>query len=126
LPLCVAMFPPVREEIIEAGYTDFADRWNPILDVFDSEGVRFALEVHPSEIAYDYWTTVKTLEAIGHRESFGLKWDPSHMDWQQLDPISFLLAFPEKIFHVHCKDTDRKSARLHSSHVSISYAVYCS
>ena len=53
--------------MIDAGYQDFADRWNPILDVFDEVGVRFAHEVHPSEIAYDYWTTVRTLEAIGHR-----------------------------------------------------------
>ena len=43
--------------MIEDGYQDFADRWNPILDVFDEVGVRFAHEVHPSEIAYDYWTT---------------------------------------------------------------------
>ena len=55
--------------MIERGYQDFADRWNPILDVFDEEGVRFAHEVHPSEIAYDYWTAKRTLEAIGHRES---------------------------------------------------------
>ena len=54
----VAMFPPVPTSMIEAGYQDFADRWNPILDVFDEAGVRFAHEVHPSEIAYDYWTTV--------------------------------------------------------------------
>ncbi len=67
----------VADEVIEAGYRDFADRWNPILDVFDEVGVRFAHEVHPSEIAYDYWTTVRTLEAIGHREAFGLNWDPS-------------------------------------------------
>ena len=73
----VAMFPPVPESVIEAGYQDFADRWNPILDVFDECGVRFAHEVHPSEIAYDYWTTVRSLEAIGHREAFGLNWDPS-------------------------------------------------
>ena len=65
----VAMFPPVPEKVIDAGYQDFADRWNPILDVFDECGVRFAHEVHPSEIAYDYWTTVRTLEAIGHRRS---------------------------------------------------------
>ena len=45
--------------MIDAGYQDFADRWNPILDVFDEVGVRFAHEVHPSEIAYDYWTTVR-------------------------------------------------------------------
>ena len=63
----VAMFPPVSAETIEAGYQDFADRWNPILDVYDEVGVRFAHEVHPSEIAYDHWTTVRTLEAIGHR-----------------------------------------------------------
>ena len=50
----VAMFPPVPASMIEAGYQDFADRWNPILDVFDEVGVRFAHEVHPSEIAYDY------------------------------------------------------------------------
>ena len=67
----VAMFPPVPETMVEAGYQDFADRWNPILDVFDQEGVRFAHEVHPSEIAYDYWTTARALEAIGHRPAFG-------------------------------------------------------
>ena len=60
----VAMFPPATEEMVAAGYRDFADRWNPILDVFDECGVRFAHEVHPSEIAYDYWTTVAAMEAI--------------------------------------------------------------
>ncbi|MPV50892.1 MULTISPECIES: sugar phosphate isomerase/epimerase [unclassified Pseudactinotalea] len=104
----VAMFPPVSEELVEAGYRDFADRWNPILDVFDAEGVRFALEPHPSEIAYDYWTTQRTLEAIGHREAFGLNWDPSHFMWQDLDPVSFLWDFRDKIFHVHCKDSKRR------------------
>ncbi|MEO6504868.1 MAG: TIM barrel protein, partial [Terrimesophilobacter sp.] len=77
----VAQFPPVPVSVIDAGYEDFASRWNPILDVFDTEGVRFAHEVHPSEIAYDYWTSVRTLEAIGHREAFGFNWDPSHMMW---------------------------------------------
>ena len=101
----VAMFPPVPAARIEAGYQDFADRWNPILDVFDECGVRFAHEVHPSEIAYDYWTTVRTLEAIGHREAFGLNWDPSHMMWQDLDPVAFITDFADRIYHVDCKDT---------------------
>src|SRR5690606_21826083 len=70
----VAMLPPVGQDVIDEGYQDFADRWNPILVVFEECGVRFAHEVHPSEIAYDYWTTKRTLEAIGHRESFGLNW----------------------------------------------------
>jgi sugar phosphate isomerase/epimerase len=101
----VAMFPPVPESMIDDGYQDFADRWNPILDVFDEVGVRFAHEVHPSEIAYDYWTTVRTLEAIGHRPAFGLNWDPSHFMWQQLDPVAFVLDFAEHIFHVHVKES---------------------
>jgi len=104
----VAMFPPASEEFIDAGYRDFADRFHPILDVFEEVGVRFAHEVHPSEIAYDYWTTERTLEAIGHRESFGLNWDPSHMVWQDLDPVGFLWDFRDRIYHVHCKDTKRR------------------
>ena len=94
--------------MVDAGYQDFADRWNPILDVFDEVGVRFAHEVHPSEIAYDYWTTVRTLEAIGHRPAFGLNWDPSHFVWQDLDPVGFLWDFQDRIYHVDCKDAKRQ------------------
>lgn len=104
----VAMFPPVPPEMIERGYQDFADRWNPILDVFDEVGVRFAHEVHPSEIAYDYWTTVRTLEAIGHREAFGLNFDPSHFIWQDLDPVAFLWDFQDRIYHVDCKESKKQ------------------
>ena len=100
----VAMFPPVPAAVVEDGYRDFADRWNPILDVFDEVGVRFAHEVHPSEIAYDYWTTRAALDAVGNRPAFGLNWDPSHMMWQDLDPVGFILDFPDRIYHVDCKD----------------------
>ncbi len=101
----VAMFPPASQEMIDAGYQDFADRWNPILDVFEEVGVRFALEVHPSEIAYDYWTAKATLDAIGHRKSFGFNFDPSHFVWQQLDSVAFVLDFADHIFHVHVKES---------------------
>jgi sugar phosphate isomerase/epimerase len=103
----VAMFPPVPAERIERGYADFAERWRPILDVYAQEGVRFALEVHPSEIAYDYWTTARALEAVDH-PAFGLNFDPSHMVWQDVDPAGFLYDFRESIFHVHVKDTKRR------------------
>ncbi|MGW3311143.1 sugar phosphate isomerase/epimerase family protein [Streptomyces sp. NPDC001073] len=101
----VAMFPPVAQSVIDAGFEDFAARWNPILDVFDNEGVRFAHEVHPGEIAYDYWTSVRALEAIRHREAFGFNWDPSHMMWQNIDPVGFITDFGDRIYHVDCKDT---------------------
>jgi len=101
----VAQFPPVPASVIDAGYQDFADRWNPILDEFDAQGVVFAHEVHPSEIAYDYWSSVRTLEAIGHRKAFGFNWDPSHMVWQDIDPVGFIWDFKDRIYHVDCKDT---------------------
>ncbi|MTE23014.1 sugar phosphate isomerase/epimerase [Microbacterium sp. ZXX196] len=106
----VAMFPPVGQDVIDAGYEDFAARWKPILDVFDAEGVRFAHEVHPSEIAYDHWTTVRALEAIDHRAAFGLNWDPSHMAWQGIDTVGFISDFADRIYHVDCKDTRIRAA----------------
>ena len=78
-------FPPNDFAEVERGYEDFAERWAPIIDVFDAEGVRFALEVHPTEIAYDFVTTRKTLAAIDHREGFGINFDPSHFEHQFLD-----------------------------------------
>jgi sugar phosphate isomerase/epimerase len=114
----VAMFPPVPESMIEAGYADFARRWNPILDVFDAEGVRFAHEVHPSEIAYDFWTTRRALAAVEHRGAFGLNFDPSHFVWQDLDPVAFLDAYQDRIYHVDCKEArtrlDGRNGRLGS------------
>lgn len=103
----LAMFPPVSPEMIEAGYKDFADRWNPILDEFDKQGVKFALEVHPSEIAYDFWTTAKALQAIDYRESFGINFDPSHLYWQMVDPVEFVQEYGDHIFHMHVKESVR-------------------
>jgi len=97
-------FPPVTEKMIEAGFKDFAKRWNPILDVFDRCGVRFALEVHPTEIAYDLVTARRALKALGNRKAFGFNFDPSHLHWQMVDPVKFLKAFPDRIYHVHMKD----------------------
>ncbi len=97
-------FPPVSHETIDAGYQRFADLWNPILDVFDECGVRFALEVHPTEIAFDCVTAQRTLEAIGRRDAFGFNFDPSHLQWQGMEPARFITEFSDRIYHVHLKD----------------------
>lgn len=97
-------FPPVSDEMIEEGFQFFAEMWNPILDVFDECGVKFALEVHPTEIAFDIITAKKALEAIGNREAFGFNFDPSHLHWQMVDPVRFIQEFPDRIYHVHMKD----------------------
>jgi len=103
----LAGFPPVPPQMIEAGYKDLADRWNPIIDVFDQVGVKFALEVHPSEIAFDFWTTKRTLEAIGRRPGFGINFDPSHLHWQMVDPVAFVYEFGDRIYHMHVKESIR-------------------
>jgi sugar phosphate isomerase/epimerase len=101
-------FPPNDFEQIEAGYQDFANRWNPIIDVFDQEGVKFGLEVHPTEIAYDFVTTRKALDAIGNREGFGINFDPSHFAHQFLDSVAFIEEFADRIYHFHVKDSRRR------------------
>jgi sugar phosphate isomerase/epimerase len=97
-------FPPVPPQMIDAGFKLFADRFNPILDTFGECGVKFALEVHPTEIAFDLYSAQRALEAIDHREEFGFNFDPSHLQWQGVDPVEFIRAFPERIYHVHMKD----------------------
>jgi sugar phosphate isomerase/epimerase len=101
-------FPPVSDEMIDAGFQDFADKWNPILDVFDECGVRFGLEVHPTEIAFDIVTAQRAIDAIGGREAFGFNFDPSHLHWQMVDPVRFLQEFKDRIYHVHMKDSARQ------------------
>lgn len=103
----LAGFPNIPAGMIDDGYKDFADRWNPILDVFDEVGVKYALEVHPSEIAFDFWTTKRALEAVNHRPAFGINFDPSHLYWQMLDPVDFLYEFADRIYHMHVKESIR-------------------
>jgi sugar phosphate isomerase/epimerase len=101
-------FPPNDFATIARGYQAVAERWGPILDVFDAEGVRFGLEVHPTEIAYDFVTTRSTLAALDRRPAFGINLDPSHFVAQMLDPAAFALEFADRIYHVHVKDARRR------------------
>ena len=98
-------FPPTSQADIDAGYKDFADRWLPILEVFKAEGVKFGLEVHPTEIAYDIITARRALDAVSDHPNFGFNFDPSHFIHQFVNPVFFIEEFPDRIFHVHVKDS---------------------
>jgi len=114
-------FPPVPQQMIDEGFRLFAERFHPILDVFGECGVKFAMEVHPTEIAFDLYTAERALEAINWREEFGFNFDPSHLLWQGVDPVEFIRRFPDRIYHVHMKDAivtlDGRSGIL-SSHLN--------
>ena len=100
-------FPPTPMSAIEAGFRDFAARWNPIFDAFDAAGVLFGLEVHPTEIAYDIHTT---------RLAAGGRGQPPHVRLQ-LRPLAPCVAghrpgevhrrLRGRIYHVHIKDARR-------------------
>ncbi|HHT26690.1 MAG TPA: sugar phosphate isomerase/epimerase [Firmicutes bacterium] len=114
-------FPPLGPDDVKAGFDLFAERWGPIFDVFQENGIKFALEVHPTEIAYDIYTARMALDAVGNHPAFGFNFDPSHLLWQFVDPVQFIREFPDRIFHVHVKDAittlDGKAGIL-SSHLS--------
>jgi sugar phosphate isomerase/epimerase len=97
-------FPPTSDEDYEAGFEDFAKRWKPILNEFKAAGIKFALEVHPTEIAFDLFSAKKAVAALRGHEAFGFNFDPSHLAWQLVDPVEFLREFPDRIFHTHMKD----------------------
>ncbi len=97
-------FPQTSESMIEDAYALIVKRWTPIFDEFDACGVKFALEVHPTEIAFDYWTSKRLLDAFGGRTTLGFNFDPSHLEWQGVDPALFIRDFGDRIFNVHMKD----------------------
>jgi len=100
----VYSFPAVSAEMIDKGYEDFARRWKPILDEFKKIGVKFALEVHPTEIAFDIASAERALQAVDYHPAFGFNYDPSHFGYQGVDYVDFIYRFRERIFHVHMKD----------------------
>jgi sugar phosphate isomerase/epimerase len=97
-------FPPTSQEYWEQGFRDFAQRWKPILDTFESAGVNFALEVHPTEIAFDTASAQRAVEAVAGHKRFGFNFDPSHLGYQGVDYVKFLRTFHDRIYHVHMKD----------------------
>ncbi len=97
-------FPQTTPQMIEEGYQEIKRLWTPIFDVFDQCGVRFALEVHPTEIAFDYYSTEKLLKIFERRPTLGINFDPSHLCWQGINPSLFLRDFADRVYHVHLKD----------------------
>lgn len=97
-------FPPVTQSMIDEGYSDFAAKWKPVLDRYQQLGIKFGLEVHPTEIAFDIASTHRALEAINNHPAFGFNFDPSHFGYQGVDYVKFIHSFGERIWHVHMKD----------------------
>lgn len=103
-------FPPTLPGQIDAGFEDFANRFGPIMDEFQANGVKFGLEVHPTEIAFDIASAERALAAIGNHPCFGFNYDPSHLAYQGVDYVEFIYRFSDRINHVHMKDVGWKDS----------------
>ncbi len=97
-------YPQTTRQMVDEGYQKIYDQWTPILDVLDQYDIRFALEVHPTEIAFDYYSTERLLDTFHHRPAMGINYDPSHLVWQGINELTFLRDFADRIYHVHIKD----------------------
>lgn len=97
-------FPQTTQQMVDDGFKRIRELWTPIFDEYDKCGVKLALEVHPTEIAFDYYSTRRLLEEIDYRPTLGINFDPSHLLWQGVDPALFLREFKDRIYHVHMKD----------------------
>ncbi|MDR3252185.1 MAG: sugar phosphate isomerase/epimerase [Tannerella sp.] len=97
-------FPPVSPDEIQAGFKEVATRFKPILDSYQEKGVKFALEVHPTEIAFDISSAQTLLEALDYHPAFGFNYDPSHLGYQGVDYVAFIQTFAKQMVHVHMKD----------------------
>ena len=97
-------FPPTTDEMINEAFGSIVEIWSPIFDEFDRLGIRFALEVHPTEIAFDLYTMQRLIQEFSNRKTLGVNFDPSHLLWQGMKPELFIREFAERIYHVHMKD----------------------
>jgi sugar phosphate isomerase/epimerase len=73
-------------------------------------GVKIAIEMHPGFVVYNPETLLRLREIAG--KNLGCNYDPSHMFWQDIDPIQAIRVLGDSILHVHAKDTQIYSANL--------------
>ncbi len=110
-------YPSTNAEAYERGWRLFVERLTPILDEFRGLGVRFALEVHPTEIAYNLEMAEHAVEVLGGRGEFGFNFDPSHLVWQGIDPVVFIKRLGSRIVHAHAKDGELQADEIRRSGV---------
>lgn len=92
--------------LVEAGFKELANRWRPILDEFDENGVDVCYEIHPGEDLHDGLTYERFLEATDHHSRACLLYDPSHYVLQQLDYLSHIDIYHDYIKMFHVKDAE--------------------
>lgn len=80
--------------------------WQKASAFAEDHGVKVAIELHPGFVAYNTDSFWRLREVCGEAgKSIGVNFDPSHLFWQQMDPLVCVRELKDVIFHVHAKDT---------------------
>ncbi|MGA3049606.1 MAG: sugar phosphate isomerase/epimerase [Terracidiphilus sp.] len=98
--------------LIDEAFEELGRRWLPILQVFDEAGVDVCYELHPGEDLHDGLTFERFVDAVGGHKRANILYDPSHMILQQMDYLSFLDIYHDRVRAFHVKDAEyRPSGR---------------
>jgi sugar phosphate isomerase/epimerase len=92
--------------LVETGFKELANRWLPILNVFDENGVDICYEIHPGEDLHDGITYEMFLEKVNQHPRACLLYDPSHFVLQCLDYLEYIDNYHERIRMFHVKDAE--------------------
>lgn len=92
--------------LIDAGFTELAKRWLPILDFCEDHDVDFAFELHAGEDLHDGVTYERFLEKVNNHKRAKLMYDPSHLLLQQMDYLEFIDIYHQHIKAFHVKDAE--------------------
>ena len=99
-------WPQRAPGLVEAGFKELADRWLPILNEYEENGVDLCFEIHPSEDLHDGVTFERFLEATGNHQRVKILYDPSHFILQQLDYLEYIDIYHPYIKMFHVKDAE--------------------
>lgn len=92
--------------LVETGFKELANRWKPILDVYDENGVDLCYEIHPGEDLHDGSSYEMFLEAVNNHQRACLLYDPSHFVLQCLNYLEYIDHYHERIKMFHVKDAE--------------------
>jgi sugar phosphate isomerase/epimerase len=92
--------------LVETCFTELANRWLPILNVFDECGVDLCYEIHPGEDLHDGISYEMFLEKVNNHPRACLLYDPSHFVLQGLDYLAYIDHYHERIKAFHVKDAE--------------------
>jgi sugar phosphate isomerase/epimerase len=106
-------WPPEYSDVLNWQWEECAlPYWTEQCPLARTHGVRIALEMHPGFLVYNPETLMRLRAAAG--PELGTNFDPSHLFWQGIDPVSAirLLGAEKALFHVHAKDTHLDHANI--------------